>query len=74
MDIGVYCCLKNIQLGYLLLGVIINKVGLEKVCIYFSGDNLLIFFGINENFDFEVLWGGVYFIFKLIFFGVNVIF
>lgn len=51
MDTGAYCRLKNIQLGYSLPGAIINKVGLEKVRIYFSGDNLLTFSGINENFD-----------------------
>ena len=36
MDTGAYCRLKNIQLGYSLPGAIINKVGLEKVRIYFS--------------------------------------
>ena len=52
--------LKNIHLGYSLPGAIINKVGLEKVRIYFSGDNLLTFSGINENFDPEAPWGGAF--------------
>ena len=74
MDTGAYCRLKNIQLGYSLPGAIINKVGLEKVRIYFSGDNLLTFSGINENFDPEAPWGGAYPISKSISFGVNVTF
>ena len=74
MDTGAYCRLKNIQLGYSLPGAIINKVGLEKVRIYFSGDNLLTFSGINENFDAEAPWGGAYPISKSISFGVNVTF
>ena len=74
MDTGAYCRLKNIQLGYSLPGAIINKVGLEKVRIYFSGDNLLTFSGINENFDPEAPWGGAYPIYKSISFGVNVTF
>ena len=73
MDTGAYCRLKNIQLGYSLPGAII-KVGLEKVRIYFSGDNLLTFSGINENFDPEAPWGGAYPISKSISFGVNVTF
>ena len=69
MDTGAYCRLKNIQLGYSLPGAIINKVGLEKVRIYFSGDNLLTFSG-----DPEAPWGGAYPISKSISFGVNVTF
>ena len=74
MDTGAYCRLKNIQLGYSLPGAIINKVGLEKVRIYFSGDNLLTFSGINENLDPEAPRGGAYPISKSISFGVNVTF
>lgn len=71
---GAYCRLKNIQIGYSLPKQIISHVGLEKVRIYFSGDNLLTISGINENFDPEAPWGGAYPISKSLSFGVNVTF
>lgn len=71
---GAYCRLKNLQIGYSLPKQIISHVGLEKVRIYFSGDNLLTISGINENFDPEAPWGGAYPISKSLSFGVNVTF
>ena len=42
---GAYCRLKNVQLGYTFPKSWVNKVGLNKARIYFSGDNLLTFTG-----------------------------
>lgn len=71
---GAYCRLKNIQIGYSLPKQLIDCVGLERVRFYFSGDNLLTFSGINENFDPEAPRGGAYPISKSMSFGVNVTF
>ena len=52
-----YMRLKNIQLGYTLPKAWMNKVGVESLRVYVSGDNLLTFSSISKVFDPETLGG-----------------
>lgn len=56
-----YIRLKNLQVGYSLPKSLIHKIGLEKVRIFFSGDNLWCGTKLNKNFDPELIgksdWG-----------------
>lgn len=57
-----YIRLKNLQVGYSLPKSLIHKIGLEKVRVFFSGDNLWCGTKLNKNFDPELLdkspdWG-----------------
>ncbi|WPU91465.1 TonB-dependent receptor [Mucilaginibacter sabulilitoris] len=54
---GAYMRLKNLQVGY-DLSRLLKHSGLRKIRIYFTGENLLTFSGINKNFDPEVVSGG----------------
>lgn len=57
-----------------------NKVKIEKFCIYVSGENLFIISGIVDMFDLEVIVGNgfsngkIYLLLKIILFGLNIIF
>ncbi len=71
-----YTRLKNIQLTYTFPSEITSKIGLSNAQIYVSGDNLLTFTKLNENFDPETLGGGfgsgkIYPLQKVLSFGVN---
>lgn len=74
-----YLRLKNLQVGYTIPAQLTTGIGIQKIRIYFSGDNLLTFSKINENFDPEVpvdqVWGdGVYPLSKSFSMGLNVTF
>jgi len=74
LDNAAYCRLKNIQIGYTIPEQITKKAAMNKVRVYFSGDNLLTFSKINENFDPEVPSKNVYPLSKTVSVGVNVTF
>lgn len=72
-----YLRLKNIQLGYTLPGNVSEKVSLQSVRFYVSGDNLLTFSQITGIFDPELLggdWGPgkLYPLSKVISVGLNI--
>lgn len=52
----VYCWLKNLILSYDLFNVWVYKVGLQKVQVFFFGENLLIFIKLKGMFDLEVIF------------------
>lgn len=69
-----YLRLKTLQLGYSLPENIINKVGLSRLRVYFSGDNLLTFTN-YEGLDPERAGNGDFVSYpqnKIISFGCNV--
>lgn len=74
LDNAAYCRLKNVRLGYTLPQNISKKVFLEKVRVYVSGDNLLTFTKINENFDPESPGSSLYPLSRTWSFGLNVTF
>ena len=51
-----YIRLKNIQVGYTLPKALINKTNLQKVRVFFSGDNLWTGSKMSKNFDPELLY------------------
>ncbi len=74
---GAYARLKNIQIGYTLPKNILQKIGLQRLRVYASGENLLTITSIDENFDPERLhgnWGNgkSYPLFKTITMGLNI--
>lgn len=50
-----YIRMQNIQLGYTLPEVWISKLKLEKVRVYFSGENMLTFSALPDGVDPEIL-------------------
>ena len=71
-----YMRLKNIQIGYTFPKEWTSKIGIQKLRIYFSGDNLLTFTDMADQFDPETLggyWGSgkTYPLQKSYSFGVN---
>ena len=67
-----YTRLKNLQIGYTLPKSIIGKSGIEKVRIYFSGDNLFTYKKYRQGWDPEISTGGGYYpILATYSFGVN---
>ena len=46
-----YMRLKNLQLGYTLPKSLINKIGLQNVRVYVSGENLLTITGLSDTMD-----------------------
>lgn len=48
---GAYMRLKNVQLGYTIQPSIISKIGLSKLRIYASGQNLLTFSKLASDID-----------------------
>ena len=69
-----YCRLKNLQFGYSVPKSITQKVSMEKLRIYFSGENLLTFTKINENFDPEAPGDNVYPLTKALSVGLQITF
>lgn len=53
-----YVRLKNLQLSYTLPKAVSEKIRLRNAQIFFSGENLLTFTSLFENFDPEGLGGG----------------
>lgn len=53
-----YVRLKNVQLSYAFPEKMISKIGLTNLSVFVSGENLLLFTDLNENFDPETLGGG----------------
>jgi TonB-linked SusC/RagA family outer membrane protein len=48
---GAYMRLKNLQIGYTIPRSIINKIGIERARIYFSGENLWTLTSLSPAFD-----------------------
>ncbi len=55
---GAYCRLKNVTLSYDLPVAWVNKAGLSKVQVFFSGENLLTFTPLKGMFDPEAIFTG----------------
>ena len=53
-----YCRLKNITLSYNLPTSWVQKAGLQKVQVFFSGENLLTFTSLKGMFDPEAIFTG----------------
>lgn len=69
-----YMRLKNVQLSYTIPKRILKKLDVQ---VYYSGENLVLFTSLNENFDPETLggaWGGgkLYPLNKVHSFGLNI--
>lgn len=83
---GAYMRMKNLQVGYTFPQVWMNKIGVQSLRVYVSGDNLLTITNMAGMFDPETVqgrnwWGGdaeisdqgkVYPLSKVISFGINV--
>lgn len=71
-----YMRMKNLQLGYSFKKELLNKAGIERLRIYFSGENLFEFSRLNKNFDPELTDanGFVYPIMRNFSCGVNLTF
>lgn len=72
-----YMRLKNLQVSYTLPAPILNSLRLRNVQLLISGENLLTFTKLSENFDPEALggsWGGgkIYPLQKVFSFGLNI--
>jgi hypothetical protein len=71
-----YVRLKNFQIGYTLPNNITSKVGIQKLRLYVSGENLLTFTKMSKVFDPETIdgtWtGNVYPLSKVISGGLSV--
>jgi TonB-linked SusC/RagA family outer membrane protein len=70
-----YIRLKNLQIGYTLPQTLTRKAGVEKLRLFFSGENLWTATGMIEIFDPETIDGGwngsVYPLSKVFSFGLN---
>jgi TonB-linked SusC/RagA family outer membrane protein len=53
---GAYCRLKNLTVSYDLPSAWINKAGIQKVQVFFSGENLLTFTKLKSMFDPESIY------------------
>ncbi|HTE27259.1 SusC/RagA family TonB-linked outer membrane protein [Flavitalea sp.] len=53
-----YMRLKNLQLGYTIAPEILSKWKMKNIRVFVTGENLITFSSINENFDPEVIGGG----------------
>jgi TonB-linked SusC/RagA family outer membrane protein len=73
-----YIRLKNLQIGYTIPFTITKKVGIEKLRVFVSGENLWTFTKMAKMFDPETIDGGwnnsgnVYPLSKVLSFGLNV--
>lgn len=69
-----YIRLKNLQVGYTLPTELIRKISLQKVRVFFSGDNLWTGSKMSKNFDPELLFqnGMSYPLSYTLSFGVNI--
>lgn len=68
-----YIRLKNLQVGYTFPKAWTSKMGLERLRIFFSGDNLWTGTSLNKNFDPEALYqnGMTYPLSRVFSFGLN---
>ncbi len=55
-----YIRLQNVQLGYTLPNSVISKIGVQRLRIYLSGDNLLTFDHLPKGLDPTISGGGYY--------------
>lgn len=73
-----YLRLKNLQIGYTIPRIITNKVGIDKLRFFVSGENLATWTKMTSIFDPETIsglsYGNVYPLSKTYSFGVNVTF
>ena len=53
-----YIRLKNLQLGYSLPQKVLNKIGVQNLRVYVSGENLWTGTKLAEQFDPETVSGG----------------
>lgn len=53
-----YCRLKNLTVSYSLPQVWVQKIGLQKLQVFFSGENLLTFTKLKGMFDPEAIFTG----------------
>ena len=53
-----YCRFKNLQVGYTFKGDWTSRMRIDKLRLYFSGDNLLEFSNLNKSFDPELTNSG----------------
>lgn len=69
-----YIRLKNLQIGYTIPRNVIQKIGLQKVRVFFSGDNLWTGTKMSKNFDPELLYqnGMTYPLSRTLSCGVNI--
>ncbi len=79
MQNGAYVRLKNIQLGYTLPKMFVQKLKLSKVRFYVTGENLFTITDLSDVFDPETTggsWGAgkIYPLQKSVAFGMNVSF
>ena len=58
MQNAAYCRLKNLTVSYNLPAAWVQKVGLQKVQVFFSGENLLTFTQLKGMFDPEAIFTG----------------
>lgn len=58
MQNAAYCRLKNLTVSYNLPAAWVQKVGLQKVQVFFSGENLLTFTKLKGMFDPEAIFTG----------------
>lgn len=73
-----YLRLKNVQLGYTFPRALTNKIGISRLRVFFSAENLLTFSKILSTLDPETVTGGnggsAYPLSRTMSFGVNVSF
>ena len=69
-----YCRLKNVTLGYSLPKAILDKVGVSRLRVYITGENLFTFTPLIKAFDPETLDNMTYPINKKIAVGMNLTF
>lgn len=71
-----YIRLKNLQIGYTLPSRIMRKAGIDRLRIYFSGDNLLEYSKLQSDFDPELsnINGYMYPMLRSYSFGINLTF
>lgn len=70
-----YIRLKNLQIGYTLPKALTMKLNIQKVRVFFSGDNLWTGTSINKNFDPEALYqnGMQYPLSRTLSCGINIV-
>ena len=69
-----YCRLKNVTLGYTLPKSIVSKIGVSRLRVYITGENLFTFTSLIKAFDPETLSNMTYPINKKIAVGLNLTF
>ena len=69
-----YCRLKNVTLGYTLPRNILDKIGVSRLRVYVTGENLLTFTSLIKAFDPETLNNMTYPINRKIAVGLNLTF